>query len=97
MIPEDHVWVFLGDHCETPSGVFRARDLAEAWIGQHKLSGTLSALPVDEGVFDWAYRNNAITMKAEKLEQKKRDPAFIATCYPASLDHYHYQDGVQMA
>ena len=93
MIPEDHVWVFLGQGSSTPGGVFRDRATAEAWIAAHRLSGCLSAVPVDEGVFDWAYRNNVITMKPEKLVQKKDDPDFVATCYPASLEHYRFRDG----
>lgn len=79
-----------------PSGVFTALELAEEWICKHGLSGTLSAMPVDEGVFEWAVRCDALNLKAEKLPAKSKDPFFIGNCLTASLEHFHYENGKRM-
>ena len=94
MIPERHVWVFLGT--ERVSGAFTSCELGEEWIARHGLTGTLSALPLDEGVFDWAVRCNALNLKPEKLPAKSRDPDFIGNCLTASLEHFHYDRGKRM-
>jgi hypothetical protein len=54
MLPELHVWVFTTPKCSFPGGVFTSREGAEAWIRERRLTGILTAYPVDEGCFDWA-------------------------------------------
>jgi hypothetical protein len=49
MVPENCVWIFNGDGGRFPGGVFTSRSAAEEWISRHKVTGALTAYPVDEG------------------------------------------------
>jgi hypothetical protein len=91
MIPENHVWVFTGGR-PFPGGVFTTVATAESWISLHRLSGTLTANPLDEGCFDWAVRRGVTNLRAEKLTAKQADAAFIAGFSTASQEHFHYVD-----
>ncbi len=93
MIPKRHVWIFVGAVSGRPGGVFTSLELAEQWIHQNKLSGTLSAYPVDQGCLDWAIENQVTNLKAEKLEAKRVDPDFVGGFSTASQEHYHYENG----
>jgi len=95
MIPDNSVWVFVGSNSKFPSGIFQDKKLAQKWISEKALTGTLSAMPLNESVFDWAIQNDALTLKKEKIEEKAKDPYFIQDCLPASLEHYHYKYGQQ--
>jgi hypothetical protein len=90
MIPEKHVWVFNGDGGHLPGGVFSSRARAEEWIGSRKLTGVLTAYPVDEGSFDWALRHDLVTGRAR---DRGHDSAFVGSFSSASQDHAHYKDG----
>ncbi|MDX2047131.1 MAG: hypothetical protein SFU87_10110 [Chitinophagaceae bacterium] len=70
-------------------GAFTQRQIAEAWIRDHKLSGVLTKYPVDTGVYDWAVRKQVFIPK--KNEHYERN--FIAGFTSASQEHYHYEDG----
>ena len=91
--PAPFVWVFNAATRPFPGGVFARLDVAEAWIATHRLSGVLTRYPVDEGCFDWAVRVGLTGMKAETLERRRLDPAFIGGFSSASQDHVHYEDG----
>ncbi len=93
MVPAHPVWVFNGAGGRFPGGVFSSRDAAEAWIRANKLTGVLTAYPLDEGSLDWAIRHDLVNMKPEKLEAKRTDPAFIGSFSTASQEHFHYEDG----
>lgn len=95
MIPTNNIWVFIGENGRFPSASFTVLSDAEAWVKKYKLTGMLSAMPLNQGLFDWAVENDALNMKQEKLEEKTKDPQFIATCTTASLEHYHYEDGIR--
>lgn len=90
MTPENHVWVFTGDRGKFPGGVFTTRALAEDWIRRRKLTGVLTAYPLDEGCFDWALRTGAVSGRAQ---ERGDDPAFVSSFSSAVQDHYHYEDG----
>jgi hypothetical protein len=45
----DFVWVFNGARASFPSGLFTELGRAERWIGEHGLTGTLTAYPLDTG------------------------------------------------
>jgi len=83
------VWVFNGGG-NFPSGVFSKKEIAEAWIAKHKLSGVLTKYPVDEGVYDWSLANGTFKIKKEEQTQ----PAFIQRFSSASQEHYHYENGL---
>ena len=45
---DESVWVFNGDGARFPSGIFRTKEMASAWIATNALSGVLTAYPLDE-------------------------------------------------
>ena len=91
MIPERHIWVFVGKRGAFPSGVFSSLDHARDWITKNSLTGTLTAYPIDEGVFDWALRTGAATGRAR---ERGADPEFVASFSSAVLEHFHFENGV---
>jgi len=90
MLPEKHVWIFNGNEGRFPGGVFTSRDLAESWISAGKLSGILTAYPLDEGSFDWALRNRLITGRAK---ERGDDSSFVGSFSSAAQEHFHYENG----
>jgi hypothetical protein len=84
------VWIFNGARSNFPSGVFSQRELAEAWIKKHLLTGTLTRYPVDISAYDWAISKGFFTVSKDE----QRDAAFIQKFSSASQEHYHYEDGV---
>lgn len=85
----EFVWVFNGEGARFPSGVFRTKQLAYAWIEKHGLTGVLTGYPLDEGTFDWAVRNGTFKPKSEKHLTPGYMQAFTAGAQP----HYHFDNG----
>jgi hypothetical protein len=85
----NQVWIFTGPRALFPAGVFTRRERAEEWICLHKLSGTLTAYPLDVGTFDWALAAGYLTPKRDD----QRSPEFIERFSSASQEHYHYENG----
>jgi hypothetical protein len=83
------VWVFTGERANFPSGVFTSRTAAERWIGEHGLSGTLTAYPLDTGIYEWAASNGYFRPSRDE----HRTAEFIGRFSSASLEHYHYENG----
>ena len=83
------VWVFNGNRGNFPSGVFTRRKIAEEWISQHQLTGTLTKYPLDQGVYDWATTRGFFVPK--RPDQQSAE--FIGRFSDASQEHYHYEDG----
>ena len=83
------VWIFTGPKAQFPSGVFSERQLAERWILEHRLTGTLTAYPVDVGTYDWAVAAGHFNPKRED----QRSAEFIQRFSSASQEHYHYESG----
>lgn len=83
------VWIFTGPRAQFPAGIFSAREKAEEWIHQHKLSGTLTAYPFDVGVYDWAVTGGLFVARRDD----QRTPEFIQRFSSASQEHYHYENG----
>ncbi len=90
---DDHslsvVWVFNGDKHPFPSGVFTDQTLAEEWIKTNKLTGTLTAYPLNQGVYEWAVERGYFKAKRED----QTTPSFIGNFSSASQPHEHYEDG----
>jgi hypothetical protein len=84
----DGVWVFNGGG-GFPAAVFTTRELAEAWIAGHRLTGVLTKYPLDVGVYEWAISVGAF--KPKRPDQS--EPRFIGRFSSASMEHYHYTDG----
>lgn len=83
-----HIWVFSGEGAIFPSGVFSSRDRAEAWISGHSLSGTLTAYPLDSGIYEWAIAHGTYDAN------KEVSPRLIGRFSSAYQEHYHYVDGI---
>jgi hypothetical protein len=83
------VWVFNGVRASFPGGVFSTPDGAREWIAEHRLTGVLTAYPLDQGVYDWA------TGAGLFPANKPVDARFIASFSSAHQEHYHFVDGVQ--
>lgn len=86
---EEVVWVFVGEGAQFPCAVFSSRESGKRWISSQRLSGSLTAYPVDEAVFDWAIRNGIFT----PAKDRHRSPSFIQRFSSASQEHYHFQAG----
>lgn len=83
------VWVFNGNNNEFPSGIFSSREMAEKWIRQHSLNGTLTSYPVDISVYDWAVTNKYFVPKKEKHSS----PYFMQNFSSGYQEHAHYENG----
>jgi hypothetical protein len=92
MIPDRHIWVFNGGR-QFPGGIFTTVEGAETWIRKHRLTGVLTAYPVDEGCFEWAVRCGVTNLKPEKLAERQLDAQFIGGFSTASQEHFHYENG----
>jgi hypothetical protein len=90
MASNTFVWVFVGEHAAFPSGVFTTRERADSWIRNHRLSGVLTAYPVDQGAYDWAIDQGFFNPKNDD----KRTPDFIGKFSSAMQEHFHYAEGV---
>jgi hypothetical protein len=83
------VWVFNGDKARFPSGVFTNQQLAEEWIEQNQLTGTLTAYPVNLGIYGWALEKGYFTPKRDD----QKTASFIGNFSSASQPHEHYENG----
>ena len=72
------------------SGAFSSKALADQWIKKYKLSGILSQYPIDIGVYDWAISKKFFVASVER----DNHPDFIGSFSSASLEHYHYENGI---
>lgn len=91
MDAEHFIWVFVGDDANLPSAVFSSVAKAEKWIEGHKLSGILTAYPVDIGIYEWAITKGYYKACGERTST----PKFIGRFSSAHLPHFHYENGVQ--
>jgi hypothetical protein len=85
MSSDTRVWVFNGSRPNFPFAVFSGRALAEEWIASNRLTGTLTAYPLDISVYEWASQRGYI----------KRPPGteIFWGSAGAYLEHYHYENG----
>ena len=92
----DHVelvWVFNGAKSSFPSGIFTDLGWAERWIERHRLTGTLTAYPLDTGVYEWAIAKGFFRPR----QPHEASPQFIGRFTSASMDHHHYEDGRRLS
>lgn len=94
MLPAKHVWIFNGSGSRRfPGGVFSTLEKAEQWIVKNRLTGVLTAYPLDEGCLDWAVAHNCTGLSKDKWPSKLSDPEFIGSFSTASQEHFHYEAG----
>ncbi len=83
-----YIWVFTGvGNSSFPSGVFSEKSIAEKWIFENRLEGTLTKYPIDVPLYDWSVANGYFTPKNEFQKNSKA----IANFSSAYLEHYHYK------
>jgi hypothetical protein len=87
------LWVFHGVRGGFSSAVFSNKLKAEKWISKYSLSGTLTKMPVDIGVYDWAIENGKFNPKRDD----QKSSAFIQQFTSGSLEHHHYVEGERSA
>jgi len=85
-----HLWIFNGSGAQFPAAVFSSRDLADAWIRQHGLSGTLTQYPLDVSALDWSIQQGFF----RPTKPNHATPQFKQSFTSASQPHHHYTDGV---
>ncbi len=83
-------WIFIGELSTFPSGVFLSRELADAWIAQHQLSGSLSPFPVNTGAYDYAIETGAFT----PTKESEKTSEFIQKFNASKQEHFFYKYGV---
>lgn len=82
------VWVFNAPRATFPGAVFSSQ--ARTWIAHQRLTGILTAYPLDEGVYDWATRQGLFPA------DKPASAAFIGSFTSASQEHYHFHEGAEL-
>ncbi len=92
MLPDRHIWIFHSARSNFPSAVSSTLGTAERWIQLNKVTGVLTAYPLDEGVFDWALRMDLVS---DRVRPRGKDPIFVAGFSSAMQEHYHYEDGAR--
>jgi hypothetical protein len=85
----DRVWVFHGEGARQACAVFRTKEAAEVWIALAKVSGLLTAYPLDASAFDWAVSTGAFKPKGGESDS----PTFVQRFTSASQEHYHFENG----
>lgn len=95
MREESFIWIFHGRGARFSGGAFRSLEAADVWIQKHGLTGLLTAYPVDEGVFDWAIREGLTSASDDSSRQIQSDPDRIGAFTTASMEHFHYENGVR--
>ena len=83
------VWVFVGDGAHFPCGAFVDFASADQAARRNKLSGVLTAYPLDILVYDWAVANSSF----RPTEERHSSPKYIQQFTSAVLEHYHYHEG----
>jgi hypothetical protein len=89
---EKSIYVFMGESAQFPSGAFMSFDLAKEWIEKYTLSGVLTKMPIDIGIYDWAISMEYFEPKREYQKEGK----FIQKFTSASLEHWHFENGKMM-
>jgi hypothetical protein len=87
----DFVWVFVGENARFPSGLFTDLQEARAWISKNGLTGVLTRYPMNTGTYDWAVSSGLFVPK----KPEHTLPAFIGRFSAASMEHFHFENGVQ--
>ncbi|MDR2905176.1 MAG: hypothetical protein LBU73_04400 [Helicobacteraceae bacterium] len=57
------IWIFQGENATSCTAVFTEKEKAELWIFKHSLSGSLTRMPVNKSVYDWAIELDFLYLK----------------------------------
>jgi hypothetical protein len=86
---KNQVYVFMGEGANFPAGIFESKEKAEEVIKRYSLTGILSLYPIDMLLYDWAIEKNISISKGIS-----KSPKYIGQFSCASVDHFHYEEGV---
>jgi len=82
------VYVFHGDGARFAAAVYSTVEDAKSDIASKRLSGVLTAYPLDQTVY-------AHVVDAGLFKGKDNpEPRYIQRFTSAALEHYHFEDGV---
>jgi hypothetical protein len=84
------LWIFNGANASFPSAVFSSEELAQSWIRQNRLTGTLTQYLLDTPALDWAIQSGWF----KRSKEHHASPGFIQSFTSASQPHQHFTDGV---
>jgi hypothetical protein len=87
----NQVWVFMGEGATHPCAVFATKERADEWIRQWKVTGTLTAYPLDQSVYDWAIAGRHF----HPTHPSHTEPTFVQRFSSAYAEHYHYDRGAE--
>lgn len=85
------VYVFHGEGGQFCSAVFDELLTAKKWISKNKLTGVLTAYPLNQSAYDWAIEQAYFTPN----KSYQHSPKFIGRFTSASQEHYHFENGEQ--
>jgi hypothetical protein len=83
------IWIFHGENATYCTAAFTEKEKAELWIFEHSLSGTLTRMPVNKSIYDWAIEFDLFVPKKEY----QKTGSFIQRFSSAYLEHSHYCNG----
>ena len=86
----DKVYIFHGEGSQFSSAVFSNPVNTKEWIEKKKVTGMLTEMPLDKSVYDWAIEKDFFTPNKDY----QKEPKFIQRFISASLEHWHFEEGV---
>lgn len=90
------VYVFHGTHSRFANAVFSTKELAEAWIARHALTGLLTGYTLDEPAFDRKLIDATLPkyVRTNATSNELRLRSIAAQTFTDGGVHFHYFYGV---
>jgi hypothetical protein len=83
------VWVFMGDRGTNPMGIWTTLDAAHKYVHDEQLTGQLTAVELNQPVYEWAKKTGRFK---PKLDQQ-RSIKFRQTFSNQFQEHYTFKEG----
>jgi hypothetical protein len=87
-----HLYVFIGQGGNMPSGVFNDEAMATHWIKLNHLTGRLVLYPLNQGVYDWYVQQKKASQRGYFVANNEQIGRFCS-----HLDHRHFEKGEQVS
>ncbi|WP_297575759.1 hypothetical protein [uncultured Campylobacter sp.] len=84
----NNIWIFSNKN--TILGAFYQKELAEIFIKKYSLSGTLTAYPINEPIYEWSIENEFFAPK--NIDEKKAK--FIESFTTDKIPTFNYKEGI---
>jgi hypothetical protein len=82
------VWIFQATECPYPVACFTEKEKADSWVEKNNLRGTLTKMPFNISIFDWATQSGHYFPRPEELANTSIQGTFSS----AYLKHEHFGD-----